>query len=273
MLRLWGVVGGPAGGAGAGVEFAYAIFLNASVRGPFLPAYEARPWWRVFRDALAGDEGLGLLGTTVHCADLDAGNARSAHVQSMLLALRARELDGAAAPFFDLDRLRAVQGRRDLRRAAAVARDPRRGADLGVPARARRPRRAHPRAAGRRDRPDLRRPPRRDGAAARGRRYGEHKACGPSEAIFKTARSNSTATTSTGRPRAPRPRGPRARTTSSRNSRPTTAQQAPVADAQTAAATRDAHRADVGRRSRRGRPVERRVRRSSAQRVVGVALV
>ena len=36
-----------------GVEFAYAIFLNASVRGPFLPAYEARPWWRVFRDALA----------------------------------------------------------------------------------------------------------------------------------------------------------------------------------------------------------------------------
>ena len=87
-----------------GVEFAYAIFLNASVRGPFLPAYEARPWWRVFRDALAGDEGLGLLGTTVHCADLDAGHARSAHVQSMLLALRARELDGAAAPFFDLDR-------------------------------------------------------------------------------------------------------------------------------------------------------------------------
>ena len=73
------------------------------MRGPFLPAYEARPWWRVFRDALAGDEGLGLLGTTVHCADLDAGNARSAHVQSMLLALRARELDGAAAPFFDLD--------------------------------------------------------------------------------------------------------------------------------------------------------------------------
>merc|ERR1712025_1475799 len=60
--------------------------------------------YAVFRNALAQDEGLGLLGTTVHCADLDAGHARSAHVQSMLLALRARELDGAAAPFFDLDR-------------------------------------------------------------------------------------------------------------------------------------------------------------------------
>ena len=86
-----------------GVEFAYAIFLNASVRGPFLPAYEARLVARLPRRA-RGRPGLGLLGTTVHCADLDAGNARSAHVQSMLLALRARELDGAAAPFFDLDR-------------------------------------------------------------------------------------------------------------------------------------------------------------------------
>jgi hypothetical protein len=87
-----------------GVAFAYAIFLNASVRGPFLPAYEPRPWWRVFTVMLEADAGLGLLGTTVHCADLDARDAKSAHVQSMLLALRAEELAGVGAPFFDLDR-------------------------------------------------------------------------------------------------------------------------------------------------------------------------
>ena len=71
--------------AGAGVEFAYAIFLNASVRGPFLPAYGRGPGG-ASSATRSRDEGLGLLGTTVHCADLDAGNAQSAHVQSMLLA-------------------------------------------------------------------------------------------------------------------------------------------------------------------------------------------
>ncbi|MEO1460125.1 MAG: biotin/lipoyl-binding protein, partial [Pseudomonadota bacterium] len=30
------------------------VLMNASVRGPFLPSYERRPWWDVFADELGG---------------------------------------------------------------------------------------------------------------------------------------------------------------------------------------------------------------------------
>jgi len=85
----------------AGVRYAFVVFLNASVRGPFLPAYERRPWWRVFADELRRRDGPALLGTTFHCMDLSEHDARSAHVQSMVLAANASTLQKFRTYFFD----------------------------------------------------------------------------------------------------------------------------------------------------------------------------
>ena len=92
----WGV--GFEAAAARGVAFDAVIVLNASVRGPFLPAYEARRWWRVFGDRLAN--GVGVAGTSLNCMDLGAGDARGAHLQSMLLAFRRDLLETALGPLF-----------------------------------------------------------------------------------------------------------------------------------------------------------------------------
>ena len=93
----WGV--GLEAAEAAGVAYDFVVLLNGSVRGPFLPAYERRPWWRVFTDGLSVADAPGLLGTTANCADLDASDARSAHVQSMVLAMTRTTLDRVGRRF------------------------------------------------------------------------------------------------------------------------------------------------------------------------------
>jgi hypothetical protein len=65
--------------------YKYFVFVNSSVRGPFLPRYyHERPWTRVFTDLINDD--VKLVGTTISCQ-------RSIHVQSMVLAMDRIALD------------------------------------------------------------------------------------------------------------------------------------------------------------------------------------
>lgn len=77
-------------------KYDYFIFLNSSVRGPFLPTYFDRPWHRVFTDLI--DDQTKLVGSTINilgkdhqCSRVDellnGGQKSLSHVQSMAYAL------------------------------------------------------------------------------------------------------------------------------------------------------------------------------------------
>ena len=78
----------------------HIILLNGSVRGPFLPVYERRKWWHVFR----ADPGT-LLGTTVNCMDypkhMDPVRPSQTllHLQSMALAFDNETLTNLVRPY------------------------------------------------------------------------------------------------------------------------------------------------------------------------------
>ncbi|KAJ1461390.1 hypothetical protein M885DRAFT_611667 [Pelagophyceae sp. CCMP2097] len=96
-------------------SYEYVVVINASVRGPFLPAYERRRWPDVFTDGL--EYGVGLVGTSLNCFEYGSGRGpgqepseANVHLQSMTrltltrqaLAMRySSTLEGGfAAPFF-----------------------------------------------------------------------------------------------------------------------------------------------------------------------------
>jgi hypothetical protein len=83
-------------------NYTYFIFLNSTVRGPFLPAYCRVPWTRLFTDMLDGD--VHLAGATINILSsvggfgLDFGQRYGfrppfAHVQSMIFALDRTALE------------------------------------------------------------------------------------------------------------------------------------------------------------------------------------
>ena len=61
--------------------YTHVVLMNASVRGPYLPLYELRPWWRVFGDQLGGESNVGLVGTSLNCW----ASLSETHLQSMFL--------------------------------------------------------------------------------------------------------------------------------------------------------------------------------------------
>mmetsp|Transcript_18584 Transcript_18584/g.57131 ORF Transcript_18584/g.57131 Transcript_18584/m.57131 type:complete len:400 (+) Transcript_18584:34-1233(+) len=65
------------------------VLMNASVRGPFLPSYERRPWWDVFADELGGPQNVGLVGTSLNCWT----SLEDTHLQSMFLVTHRRGLE------------------------------------------------------------------------------------------------------------------------------------------------------------------------------------
>ena len=78
-------------------QYTHVVLMNASVRGPYLPSYEERPWWRVFGDQLGGESNVGLVGTSLNCW----ASLSETHLQSMFL-------------MFGYDRLADVVGPRQL---------------------------------------------------------------------------------------------------------------------------------------------------------------
>lgn len=62
-------------------RYSHFFFINSSVRGPFLPVYETRRWWRVFVEQLGGPENVGLVGTSLNCWV----SLSETHLQSMFL--------------------------------------------------------------------------------------------------------------------------------------------------------------------------------------------
>lgn len=82
-----------------GERYDFVVVLNSSVRGPFLPKYERRDWWRVFTDDLDEAE---VVGTSLHCMDFNASapSASLLHLQSMVLAFRAETLAKSLKPYF-----------------------------------------------------------------------------------------------------------------------------------------------------------------------------
>jgi hypothetical protein len=70
--------------------YTHVVFMNGSVRGPFLPSYVTSTWIDMFQQFLNND--VRLVGTTINCMsdfyDVDRGFT-SLHVQSMVLALDA----------------------------------------------------------------------------------------------------------------------------------------------------------------------------------------
>ena len=78
----WGVgLEAAAARFGARGRHTHVVLMNASVRGPFLPRFEARPWWRVFGDQLGGPWRVGLVGTSLNCWT----SLAETHLQSMFL--------------------------------------------------------------------------------------------------------------------------------------------------------------------------------------------
>ncbi len=67
--------------------FKYFVWLNSSVRGPFLPSYHPRDvhWTRAFVRKLAGD--VKLVGATINCGGAYALSAQQPHVQSYAVAM------------------------------------------------------------------------------------------------------------------------------------------------------------------------------------------
>lgn len=73
--------------------FNYFIWLNSSVRGPFLPAYHPRDvhWSTAFTRKLTGD--VKLVGSTINCGGAYALSAQQPHVQSYAVAMDQVGLD------------------------------------------------------------------------------------------------------------------------------------------------------------------------------------
>ena len=91
----WGVGLDEAVGAfGPRERYTHFFFLNASVRGPYLPLFEARPWWAVFGDQLGGPHDVGLVGTSLNCW----ASLGETHLQSMFWATHAEGLDRVVLP-------------------------------------------------------------------------------------------------------------------------------------------------------------------------------
>ena len=91
----WGVGLDEAVGAfGPRERYTHFFFLNASVRGPYLPLFEARPWWVVFVDQLGGPGNVGLVGTSLNCW----ASLGETHLQSMFWATHAEGLDRVVLP-------------------------------------------------------------------------------------------------------------------------------------------------------------------------------
>lgn len=72
------------------------VFVNSSMRGPYIPSYVKGPWYRSFTDCF--DDGVGLVGTAINeCSSADAelyrkkygGSGSCAHVQSTAYAMPA----------------------------------------------------------------------------------------------------------------------------------------------------------------------------------------
>ena len=81
------------------VEF--FIFINKSLRGPFVPSYYEKPWPEIFTTRLS--DTIKLSGTSINCGDDDGrdnNNNVTLHLQSMLWAFRSEMMA------FVLDRLK-----------------------------------------------------------------------------------------------------------------------------------------------------------------------
>ena len=75
-------------------DYTHVVLMNASVRGPYLPSYEERPWWRVFGDQLGGAENVGLVGTSLNCW----ASLSETHLQSMFLMFAYDRLNDVVGP-------------------------------------------------------------------------------------------------------------------------------------------------------------------------------
>ena len=66
--------------------FKYFVWLNSSVRGPFLPAYHPAGlhWTTAFVRKLRGD--VKLVGSTINCGGAYALSAQQPHIQSYAVA-------------------------------------------------------------------------------------------------------------------------------------------------------------------------------------------
>ena len=64
------------------------------MRGPYLPSYEERPWWRVFGDQLGGESNIGLVGTSLNCW----ASLSETHLQSMFLMFEHDRLKDVVSP-------------------------------------------------------------------------------------------------------------------------------------------------------------------------------
>lgn len=97
----WGI-GIEAAEASASQRYDFVIIVNSSVRGPFLPTYESRDWWRILTDQIVNTSDVA--GTTINCMDLrDASQPPSSallHLQSMVLAFSVETLDAVLRPYF-----------------------------------------------------------------------------------------------------------------------------------------------------------------------------
>ncbi|MQY21999.1 hypothetical protein [Nocardia macrotermitis] len=92
-------------------QYTHFIFVNSSVRGPYLPAYSDKPWYEAFLGLL--DEEVGLVGATINILSPDSphskvfqlrhgGTPPFTHVQSMIYAMpRAVLVQLLAAGMFD----------------------------------------------------------------------------------------------------------------------------------------------------------------------------
>lgn len=75
------------------------VFVNSSMRGPYVPSYAKGPWYRAFTDCF--DDDVGLVGAAINeCSSRDAelyrkkygGSGSCAHVQSTAYAMPARTM-------------------------------------------------------------------------------------------------------------------------------------------------------------------------------------
>lgn len=75
-------------------KYTHVVLMNSSVRGPFRPLYESRPWWHIFIDQLGGPYNVGLVGTSLNCWT----SLHETHLQSMFLVTHA---EGAVRVLLD----------------------------------------------------------------------------------------------------------------------------------------------------------------------------
>ncbi len=93
--------------------YSHFIFVNSSVRGPYLPMYADKPWYNVFLDLL--DDEVGLVGSTINILSPDSphsdefrrrhgGTPPYSHVQSTVFAIpRVMLMRLLDAGIFDLN--------------------------------------------------------------------------------------------------------------------------------------------------------------------------